>query len=260
MAFCSNCGQQIANDAKFCPSCGTKTNCSTQSEHQQRKTRYEGEIHKCPNCGGTIDAFVAQCPSCGYEIRGSKGTSVVHEFAKEIRLINSAKQKEELIRNFYVPNTKEDIIEFFILAISNIETDGECREAWAAKMEQTYQKAKLTFGSSNEFAYLEELHQKSTKLLQKQRSLGATGRVFGAMGNGCLVIGKAIAKSLFLKCLILGGIGVIIMIIGFFKGSASGDSDSPYYMLAMLGLFPLLASFIIPMAMHKGDKEENDNE
>lgn len=249
MAFCSNCGHQLADDAKFCFACGAKVNDAAVNQEMQRKTVYDGEIHKCPNCGEIMDAFVSNCPSCGYELRGTGVTSVVHEFAKEISRADTAKAKEELIRNFYVPNTREDIIEFFILANSNIETDADCWEAWAAKMEQTYQKAKLTFGSTSEFVHLEELRQKSLKLIQKKRSLGKTERAFGT-------VAKTVAKSLWLKCVILGAIGVVIMIIGGFNGAASGDSDSPYYMLMVLGMFPLLASFLIPMVIHERNKKK----
>lgn len=60
-----------------------------------------------------------------------------------------------MISNFYVPNTKEDIIEFFTLAVS--QTDDEknnCAEAWRSKLEQTLIKAKLSFGDTNEYQYL----------------------------------------------------------------------------------------------------------
>lgn len=255
MSFCTHCGQKITAGAKFCSGCGKAVDANPQ-----RKTVYDGDLHKCPNCGGIIDAFVTNCPSCGHELRGSGTTSIVHRFSKEIAAISNNKVKEELIRNFYVPNTREDIIEFFILAMSNIESDSECRNAWAAKLEQTYQKAKLTFGSTNEFAYLEELYQRSLKLLQKKRTLRTAGKTFGAIGNVFVVIGRAIAKSLWLKCLLMGALGVVIMVIGSFKGAESGDPDSPYYMMSMLGFFPLMAAFIIPMALHKEDKKESEDD
>ena len=40
---------------------------------------------------------------------------------------------------------------------------------------------------------------------------------------------------------ILAVVGAVMMILGQFAGHASGDPDSPWYMLAILGMFPLLA-------------------
>lgn len=40
---------------------------------------------------------------------------------------------------------------------------------------------------------------------------------------------------------ILGIIGVVMLVVGNFAGSASGDSNSPWYMIAMIGFFPLMA-------------------
>lgn len=40
---------------------------------------------------------------------------------------------------------------------------------------------------------------------------------------------------------LLAIIGLFMIIIGSFFGSASGDSDSPFYMIALLGYFPLLS-------------------
>ena len=57
MAFCVNCGQQLGEGAKFCTNCG-QTVTTHKTESSERKTVYDGEIHKCPNCGEIIDAFV----------------------------------------------------------------------------------------------------------------------------------------------------------------------------------------------------------
>ena len=49
MAFCINCGQELTEDAKFCANCGQAV--GNNSSTSQRKTVYDGELHKCPNCG-----------------------------------------------------------------------------------------------------------------------------------------------------------------------------------------------------------------
>lgn len=48
MAFCTNCGYQLTEGAKFCFNCGTKVNMQEPSQDVHRKVAYDGEIHKCP--------------------------------------------------------------------------------------------------------------------------------------------------------------------------------------------------------------------
>ena len=86
MAYCMNCGQQLPEGAKFCSSCGTATG-EVKTETAQRKTVYDGELHKCPNCGELINAFVTICPACNYELRGAKASSIVKEFAVNLEQI-----------------------------------------------------------------------------------------------------------------------------------------------------------------------------
>ena len=84
MAFCIKCGHQLADGAKFCFECGTNVNVATTPQREQRKTVFEGEIRKCPNCGEVIDSFVAKCPSCGFELNSKRVSSVLMDFIKEI--------------------------------------------------------------------------------------------------------------------------------------------------------------------------------
>lgn len=43
--------------------------------------------------------------------------------------------------------------------------------------------------------------------------------------------------------LVLGTIGIIVFIIGYVLGEGTGDSDSMFYMIGFMGLFPLIAAF-----------------
>ena len=84
MTFCTNCGQQLADGAKFCSACGNKVDISAVSQSGQRKMVYDGEIHKCPNCGEVINSFVSICPACGFELNSKRVSAVLQEFIKEI--------------------------------------------------------------------------------------------------------------------------------------------------------------------------------
>ena len=119
MSFCSNCGKQLAEGVKFCSECGAKVIESENSE--QRKVVYEGEIHKCPSCGEILESFVAKCPTCGYDAALDCSSNSVKEFAMKLAATEMDSAKVVLIQNFPIPNTKEDIFEFMILAASNFE-------------------------------------------------------------------------------------------------------------------------------------------
>lgn len=238
MAFCINCGQELAEEAKFCANCGKAVGVAQNGVKEQRKTVYDGELHKCPNCGERLDSFVADCPACGYELRGAKMTSVVNELVQKLQRADTVEQKIDIIRNFGIPNTKEDIYEFFILATSNMSVDGYDTEAWYAKLEQAYQKAKLSFGNAPEFQYLDQLYNKAKKRHKAQ------------------LFTRGIKKSRFLQCLLLGALGAVLVIIGFFGGSLSENSDSPFYMIAMIGFFPIIGAGIYGL---EGIKTENKN-
>lgn len=143
MAFCINCGQELAEGAKFCANCGKAV--TGESTISQRKTVYEGNLHKCPNCGEVLNSFVTNCPTCGHEIRDAQGVSSVRQLAIKLEQLESKRppkkgtnifaqifsggtqlqsideQKIDLIRNFSIPNTKEDVLEFIVLAAANID-------------------------------------------------------------------------------------------------------------------------------------------
>ena len=191
------------------------------SENEQRETVYDGELHKCPSCGERLDSFVTVCPACGYELRNVKTNSPVESLVKKIEQASSLDEKNELIANFYIPNTKEDICDFFILALSNLEDESyDTDDAWSAKLEQAYHKAKLSFGDTPEFEYLSQLYSKAKK---QRKSHSFT---------------RTIKKSKGLKCLLLGAVGIVLMLVGELTSLS---------MISIVGYFPIMIAAIAGM-------------
>lgn len=185
MAFCIKCGERLPEGAKFCANCGSSVNVANSSDINQsrRRTVYDGEIHKCPNCGEVLPPLTLTCPSCGYEVRGAKVNSSVREFTLRVAQSKNDMETISLIRNFPIPNAKEDVIEFMILAASNFSVENslsdtgmrkEISDAWYAKFEQCYQKATLLFKNDEDFAKIEKIYdqgQKNITVVKKRKNV-----------------------------------------------------------------------------------------
>lgn len=202
MPFCTNCGKELSDGEKFCSNCGAATGVADNSK---RTSVYDGELHKCPNCGEILKSFAINCPACGYELRSVKASSAVKEFASKLEAIEARReyekprglfaraealqrvskadeQKISLIKSFAVPNSKEDILEFMILATSSInlnaydntsgtvtKSDKELNAAWLAKVEQVFEKARRSFSTDNTFGEIEYLYKKCQETIKKKK-------------------------------------------------------------------------------------------
>lgn len=206
--FCANCGTKLDPGAKFCPGCGTAVGTpsspppiptASSSNAGVRQQEFAGTVLKCPNCGAVISQTTAVCPECGHHITGQTAVSSVQAFSDKLMLLESRRkgaglgqlfgvsadpvdsQKLSLIRSFPIPNTIDDIQEFMLLAIANIDVglskntlnncyrrkmkSGESSitmprtisDAWVSKMQQAYQKATASFPNDPAFAYVKQL-------------------------------------------------------------------------------------------------------
>lgn len=188
IGFCLDCGASLSRSTKFCPECGAKVGQSSPPPGAQADVVYDGKIHKCKNCGEVLKAFETVCPSCGYELRDVYASATVRAFAEKMEELQknsnySTKGKIiNLIRTFPIPNTKEDLFEFIILAGSNIREDRynselpkykrEISDAWNAKFEQAYNKARVAFGDDPDFLQLKEIYISKRKEIRSNRKSG----------------------------------------------------------------------------------------
>ena len=180
-----------------------------QSNPGTRQEEFAGTVLKCPNCGAVISQTTVVCPECGHRITGQAAVSSVKAFSDKLMMLETRrkgpglgqlmgmsadpvdKQKLALIQSFPIPNTIDDIQEFMLLAIANIDvalskntmTNRSQRkmkgslnanitmprtisDAWVAKMQQAYQKAAAYFPNEPAFAYIKQLYVDKMKELK----------------------------------------------------------------------------------------------
>ena len=164
--FCTKCGHEHRDGAKFCDECGCLI-----GEDGVAADEIVVRSYKCLSCGESVDAFCSVCPSCGAEIIGKKASKVLAAFANSLDAAVSEKQKINIIGNYVIPNTKEDICEFMVFAVSMFDMDyhlshlevSDVSDAWLAKIEQCYQKARLVFKDAPEFTHVKMLYDEIKK-------------------------------------------------------------------------------------------------
>ena len=114
----------------------TKAEEARQEIIDKKKKEAYGRV--CPNCGKQVNSMTLKC-DCGYEFTNNAVRSSVQILADKIEKIKNrysdikddnkrddvrTKEIVDAITIYPVPNTKEDIIEFCAMAISNSKTRG----------------------------------------------------------------------------------------------------------------------------------------
>lgn len=227
MAYCSNCGKQLEEGARFCLQCGASV---IGFNMERQRVTYDGETHRCPNCGQVLQSFMINCPACGNELRGTRISNSIREFAQRLLQVETDNEKISLIRNFPIPNTKEDIFEFMILASSNLGTESsqagdiqkEVSKAWGVKIEQGYQKASLLFGNDEDFLKIQNVYDQvydkintKTQNAKKKFVVDLALRTIGLWGGLFIFIVAILIELLFHSDTSIYHLGGgVIMIVG----------------------------------------------
>lgn len=103
---------------------------------------------------------------------------------------NFREQKNEeiatYILNFPIPNSTEDITEFMILVASNVdsktETNEDIQRAWKSKMNQIYEKAKLSVNDEEDLKKITEIYEKKTIEIKSKKITNALKVAAGIVG------------------------------------------------------------------------------
>ena len=156
---------------------------SAQTSTAAPKSNKFGDIKKCPACGAVLQSFTTKCHECGFEFRNVEancsiqrlfellneaeansredatglitglGRTYADMFAQRFGGTKDTRKKKAIIQNFPIPNTKEDILEFLVLAVplakkpgffDQDETKREMYPVWKAKCEQIIMKARFS--------------------------------------------------------------------------------------------------------------------
>ncbi len=239
MAFCSNCGHQLTEDAKFCSKCGMSVP-TPLNDHSARRITYEGEIYKCPNCGEVLKSFAAVCPACGYEIRGNHVSGTVSEFSNKLEQAHTLEQKVELIRSFPIANNKEDVFEFIILASTNLTNDmpRDLYKAWVSKFEQSYRKAKVMFEGTADFEVIQKIYDETQKKIKKENFVHGAKTAQNSIVKASGVLSNVLTV-LLTNAGVFAGVFFLIWSIKIYDAYGNGS------MHELIGEILLIASSVI---------------
>lgn len=167
-----------------------------------------GDVKKCPACGAMVQSFQTKCSDCGHEFSNIEANASIDKLfkmlndAEDMRKEESTssnplsamgsmmakqmtssfgpgkvdKKKMEIISNFPIPTTKNDILEFLSLAVPKAKQKGnfltkqnpenkthnDFVPVWKTKCEQIIMKAK--FSMKEDKKALEEIMQYANEL------------------------------------------------------------------------------------------------
>lgn len=259
--YCPNCGKKLDDDALFCDECGTKIQRQKPSNdqtptvqetsvikeesvkevartesveeirpEQKRVNPKEGRLHKCPNCGELISFDDVKCPSCGYEIRDREVNASVKSLFDKVLATEDLDKKIELIKTFPIPNTREDILEFMLLAKSNFDAKyyatnknvDSVSSAWLSKIDQCYAKAKILLFDKRDLDIVEEIYSgihKETKNIQRNKLLMIIGGFVAIIVSVICIVTFNVEDNTGLSFLFIALLtaGIVLLVLGFKK-------------------------------------------
>ena len=176
------------------------------NEKKEIKKPNNEKIRKCPYCGEILEAYSFECPSCRNKINDGFVSSAIAEFKNGLDRINEDysqsmlivmqkndyfsrldvkntfnDKKVDYIKNFIIPVSVNDMLDFMILAKSNVEIKlykkkagifdfcgysdindklnaKKMSDAWFSMMQQIYDKAQISLQDSEAFNIIKQMY------------------------------------------------------------------------------------------------------
>ncbi len=142
-----------------------------------------GVLRKCPACGAKVKVGNVACEECGYEFVEVEAVSSAVSLSRKVEAAmkhhiehgskssSSDTQGENIpevvsvIKNFPIPNTAEDLIEFCLICEARGKKDNEypIENAYYEKFKESVNKAKVFFPGDSRFDPLYEKFEKASK-------------------------------------------------------------------------------------------------
>lgn len=123
MKFCTNCGKQLNDDAKFCDTCGAPVSGTNENvgDDTKRKEIFVGVKRKCPVCGAEVSAFALTCPN-GHELSGISVSKSSKDFQEGL-IKYEGKEERDFVASFPIPNEREELGNFMLMVASILKQD-----------------------------------------------------------------------------------------------------------------------------------------
>lgn len=161
----------------------------------------------CVACGADVKAFELKCAFCGHQFADARGSESVRQLVERLDALNASDDKDaavrkvELIRNWPIPVTAADLLEFAAWAGSNaLVGSGQSTpltDAWRAKALEAIAKGKTAFRETDRgWESMRDLERRLTSD-QRTRMTVAAGK--GLLRTGVIVV--AVIAALFLALL-----------------------------------------------------------
>lgn len=185
-----------------------------------RKAPRESRVKHCPACGEIVSLNDFVCSSCGHELRRVTEGSIKDLYRRLDEIESSRPERTNrdpggdsatdqklasAIRNFPIPNTKEDLVEFLVMANGNSCWDDKDAEdkavpgAWRSKFDQAYSKAELLFGQDASFDRFRKIKAQSVDA----EKVGARKKIIYWLGLAAFLFasfGALMLMPTFLSC------------------------------------------------------------
>lgn len=172
-----------------------------------------GDVKECPRCGEPVEPMAVKCSACGYEFRNVEALKSSQRLAEKLEAIEEAyrgkkiekdtglellglkkndvaREQVTVIKNFPVPTTKEDLLDFAISMQSRWDSStvaddqAGLKSAYKAKYDECVNKAQVLFPNDPMFQGVFEQHQADKK--KKWANMSTTKKCL--LGCGLLVV------------------------------------------------------------------------